>query len=166
MENTISTITRTNNKERSNILRWYARQAEEIRISIQRDRFKIFHFLKNNENISGKPEMIDYCALIIGIKNNGWKAERDYKSQKKITYKEVKQLSEKRIAKAKALKTKRRATKKEKILKKRGVVHELRNEGMGFYTIAKYLKKAHRINVTAVYLNKIWQEIENNEHTQ
>lgn len=144
-------------KERQDALRWYARQPEPTRVKIMKSRFKVFQSLKAKLGGQNLP-LLEYAALCIALKTEGYLAEKQYRSKKVVNERGLKKIKDRRLDKANALAKPRRGHKAAKLAKKWGVVVELREEGHSLQTICEYLKKHHKLTVSRQYLHEKIQE--------
>jgi len=157
LEDELSRITGLSRAERQSALRWFARQSEEARVRLMKDRFKLFRSLRAIKKLS-KPTTLDYAAIVLAAKGNGFLAEKKYRSKRVPTARELEVIAARRAERARA--QKRIPKKREKVARKWGVVVELRRQGISFAGIAKYLSREHQIKVTRQYVYRLYSEWE------
>lgn len=157
----INRITGMSARERQDALRWYARQAEDFRISVMTNRFRLFCDLKARR-VDQDLALLEYAALCLALKSEGFLAEKRYRSKKVISDKEIQVLRKRRLEKAKAIqaKTRRRGQVKARLAKKWGVVVELKGQGLSYQALSDYLKENHHISVSRQYLHEKFVEWE------
>lgn len=156
MKKGLARLTGLTSSERADVLHWLARQAEEIRVEVMMGRFHNFHNLQKQSDLQAP--LLDYCALILSCKRNGWEAERRYHSSASLAAREISGMSRRRVARAKDT---LRATADERLAVHWGKVVELKREGLGFRRIAEFLRTELRLNVSHTTIWKLWREWEN-----
>lgn len=142
--------------ERKKILKWLTSLPENRLIEIINNSAAIYMDLRKKRKISGK--LLMYVALILSARTAGWNtvAGKNYRVAGAKQYKDWNTL---RSIKAKNLKS-RQSSKKSKVLAYWGEIKELKNLGLGFRKIAKYLLKYRKLKTSPSYLHKLWNEIE------
>ncbi|MBU4474822.1 MAG: hypothetical protein KUA35_09335 [Pseudodesulfovibrio sp.] len=151
-------------QERQDALRWYARQTEEFRVNLMTNRFRLFCDLKAKQ-VDKDLALLEYAALCLVLKSEGFFAEKRYRSKKVLADSEIQLLRKRRTEKAQAiqLRTRKRGQVMERLAKKWGVVVELRENGLSFRDIAVYLKENHQLKVSCGYLHEKFVEWEKKE---
>ncbi|WP_319466204.1 hypothetical protein [uncultured Pseudodesulfovibrio sp.] len=163
MNDKLTRITGLSARERGDALRWFARQDEGFRVRLMTKRFRIFLDLKAKKVDFNIP-MLEYAAVCIAIKTEGYLAEKKYRSKKVIGPDELKVIEQRRIESAKSRPKKRqRGDVATKLAKKWGVVVSLKKEGLSYQAISEHLKEKHRIKVSRQYLHEKYFEWEMNE---
>lgn len=161
MKDKLNRITGLSVIERQEAIRWYARQSEELRVKIMKKRFRIFLDLKSRR-VDQDLSLIEYAALCIALKTEGYLAEKKYRSKKLLTSKETQGIEDRRLANAKSIaKSKGRGSVAVRLAKKWGVVVSLRRDGNSLQNICDYLKKHHQIKISRQYLHDIikkWEQ--------
>lgn len=160
MNDELTIVTGLSDTQRKTVRSWWASLPEVKSIEILQDGVQIYYQLKeNHRELAGRTSR--YCALILAARRNGW----DTLNGKGYRVAEEQQFEDfSNIRKAKAAELTRRGRTpvlRKKILAYWGVVVEMKSEGHGFRPIAEYLLSAHKIKTSAVYLSRLWLEVQN-----
>ncbi len=153
MNESILMLSQLSEKDRSDVLRWFARQAEEVRIELMKARFYQFHKLRKRCRNLQAP-LVDYCAFLRACRDGGWEAERRFRSSRSLVDTDTQRLARNRLAKAKA-KGVVRVQKRELIARHWGKIVELHSAGVSYRKIATYLRDEHRCNVSHTLLRSL-----------
>lgn len=154
MTDKLNRITGLSAVERQEAIRWYARQSEEFRVMLMKARFRIFHSLKASKADRSYP-LLEYAALCIALKNEGYLTEKKYRSKKVLTFRETEKVEERRLLNAKAIASKKgRGIVATQLARKWGVVVSLRRAGNSLQTICDHLQKHHKLKVSRQYLHE------------
>lgn len=135
-------------------------QPEAQRIEIIQDAVKLSFKLKDaHPNIPGKT--IKYCALILAIRTAGFDTVtgRGYRVAEQEQFDTFTKL--RKAAAAGLIQRGRTPVLRRKVLAFLGEVKELKESGLGFRQIAKYLQARRKLKVSPAYLAKMWKEVEN-----
>jgi hypothetical protein len=153
MTDKLNRITGLSARERQEAIRWYARQSEMFRVELMKKRFRLFQDLKA-KSVDQDLSLLEYAALCIAIKTEGFIAMKMYRSKKVISDKNLKTLEIRRTENAQSLVRKGRGTVSAKLAKKWGIVVELRRKKLSFQAISQYLHSHHKIKISRQYLHE------------
>lgn len=127
------------------LLTWYSKQEQTIRLKIHETKIQIFRTWKSNADTAYKQNEIDYAALIAGIisiKNQIEKCKTSNGFELRVTA----------IDKIK----RRKSTVADKIENDLlPLIKELRNKNLSWAEISEYIRKYHRRKISKSYLHKI-----------
>lgn len=153
---------------RSELVAWYARQPEAVRIEIHQRKIDIQRTWQNNARAAGRERAekggtADYAALVAAIAEY-WKSVNKAKTEMDF---------KKRVAASLAKKKTRFAPVAAEIEKMLPLIERLRSEGMSWRQIVEYLKEHHKRTFSVAYLQRIcaaWEmkgradQSEDNQH--
>lgn len=151
-------------KERKRALTWFASLPEAKRVEIYEAAIKRnFQLKQGHPGIAGGARM-RYSAFICAIREAGFDLARGRglrgQVERQVGPEDVEALAELRRLKARNLRRDKPSPKKRAVMAYWGEVKELRQEGIGFQRIAKYLGTHRQVKVSPAYINKLWQELE------
>lgn len=127
------------------LLTWYAKQEQTIRLKIHEVKIKTFRTWKSNEDTSYKQHEIDYAALIAGI----------ISVKKEMTECKNSKGFELRISAIDKIK-RRKSTVADKVEKDLlPLIKQLREKNLSWAEISEYIRKYHRRKISKSYLHKI-----------
>lgn len=160
MDESLTALTGIGEHDRKKVLSWLATLPEAQILAIFQSGVKLSFQFKNAESdLPGRA--MKYAALVVAARKAGWDTVRG-KGYRVASQRQFDDFSHLRKSKAAELMKKgRRPVLKKKVLAHWGEIVELKNEGAGFRAVANYLAKERRLKVSASYLAKLWDEIEN-----
>jgi len=135
---------------RSELVAWYARQPEAVRIEIHQRKIDIQRTWQNNARAAGKERedkggQADYAALVAAIAEY-WKSVNQAKTEKDF---------KRRVAASLAKKKTRLAPVAAEIEQMLPLIERLRKEGLSWRQIVQYLKEHHKKTFSVAYLQRI-----------
>lgn len=127
------------------LLLWYAKQKQTIRLKVHETKIEIFRTWKSNANASYKIYEVDYAALIAGI----------ISVKKQMTECKTNEGFKLRISTIE--KTRRRKSSTADTIEKDllPLIKQLREKKLSWAEISEYLRKFHRRKISKSYLHKI-----------
>lgn len=147
--------TKLSKKEQKKLVNWFARQNILIQINIFSEQKNQFFILKSEV---AEIDILPLAAFLLAIK---YFYSLEYSANSKSKNNNLsasKNLSKFRIRKAKKVRYKE---KREKLLNLWAIVVNLKSEDFSFRQISDYLRGHHRFGVSHTYIQKLWQELEN-----
>lgn len=159
MTDQLNLITGLTESERKKIFSWVASLPEDKIIEIFQDGVKRSFQLKGERpDLPGR--VTKYCSFVMAARKGGWDTikGKGYRVANQEQYDDFTHL---RKANAATLTGKGRLpVLRRKILAHWGEVRELKTDGMGFRVIASYLQSKRKLKVSATYLCRLWNEVE------
>ncbi len=159
----VNKITKTSKEERDVLVRWWAKQPEQIKIEGIKLMFDLLKQQIENEKTPISVELI-YSAFIQALYNMHRIETGKIMKRKKdgeLNEEELKKIQQIRIARVLAGRQQGNKSKKRNILKIRygKLMMNLREEGLSYREIGNYLKKYHRFKVCHALIGKVLQEL-------
>jgi len=144
--------------ERSMIRHWIASMPEDTYVSIHQKAEKKYYQLKDgNPEVTGR--LLRYAALILAAREAGWDTTRG-KGYRVAGQKQYEDWENTRKIRTINLARDNIGHKKRAVMAYWGEVKELKEDGLGFRRIAKYLGKYRKLKVSPSYLQQLWTEVE------
>ena len=157
----VEKITKTNLKEQTFLIRYFAKLGIMSKIDIFSKHRRIFYKLQDKYLTYGKEEL-SYMAFILAIKYDySFKLKLSKKKFENMTISEVRDLTIKEIDDF-MVKKSYKQIKREKILAYWGVIKVLRDKNMSFRNISEFLRKKYRLDISYSTIYNLWREIEEN----
>lgn len=166
LENTVADVkrlTKLNDEDQSFLLRYVVRLPLECRIEIMSQHRRILFMLKEN-NKEMDISNISYVAYILAIKSF-------YGQEKKLSQKKFDDMSLEEIVNLSLISIKKfenklpsSTPKRDKLVHYWAVVKVLKQRGMSFRSISKFLKKEYRFEVGHSLVHMTWNELEINNY--
>lgn len=145
-------------QERERALRWFARLAEGERAVICDDALQRLPAMFMADPTGNSHSIAAYAALLLAVRRAGYDTmrRRGYRIAGK---KELEGFARVRLSRVKNLQLGRAAPVRENIERHWAEVVELKQQGVGFRAIARYLHTQRRVgHVSEAYLRKLWKE--------
>ncbi len=159
MDDLLTQITGLTGKERKRLLSWVISLPEPQIVDVFQFGVKTAYQIKENRaDIPGK--ICKYSAFIVAARKRGWDTEngKGYRVAETEQYENFDHLRKSRAAEL--IRKGRTPIKRKKILAHWGEIKQLRHEGLGFRTIAMYLSKNRKLEVSASYLAELYKKVE------
>ena len=159
MTEQLNLITGLTEHERKKLFSWVTSLPEDKIIEIFQDGVKRSFQLKGERpDLPGR--ITKYCAFVMAARKGGWDTikGKGYRVAGREQYDDFSHLRKASVA---ALTSKGRLpVLRRKVLAYWGEVRELKADGMGFRVIAGYLQTKRKLKVSATYLCRLWNEVE------
>lgn len=155
----LNLITGLTEHERKKLFSWVASLPEDKIIEIFQSGVKTSFQLKGERpDLPGR--VIKYCAFVIAVRRGGWDTVngKGYRMANQKQYDDFTHL--RRASAANLICKGRTPVLRRKVLAYWGEVKELKMDGMGFRVIASYLQSKRKLKVSATYLCRLWNEVE------
>ena len=158
--NIISDLSRTDDRKRRRLLRWFAREPTLTQIQILDSTVANYHQLK-----SGLPNLnraeLHYLALIEVLAKRRAIEKAPTRKASGDDLEPLSKITRIQAERIRALKRKKESPKRRKLVSLWGLVKQLRNdETLSFRDIAAFLKKHRNFKINHVYIQRVWKELE------
>ena len=153
----LDSITGVTPDSRDRLIRWYARQPEQIRIEAHRFQTDLLRQNRNNLGSASDP-VVSHACLVLAIQKMV-RAEEGVHSKNSLTKEQAEILRSIRIARARI--PKRRGGRKRVKLEgplRLEVERLILNDGLSYRQASKYLRQHHNLKISASYLCEIMKE--------
>ena len=152
---TLKTITRNDAFTVREILTWFAKQGEEVQISIMRGKHREFVRLQQAHPKLGKP-LLDLAALVLAVAESGWNDEQAYRSSKSLGDAAVKGIKQRRQSRA-ANYLAHREQVRNWLARNWGKVMDMRRAGLSWRRVATMVADEHGISISHTAIHAYWR---------